>query len=108
MAPLGPGCGIVSNRLQAADTFTREIRAMRSATATKRRLPRNGEPLGIGRIVNHQRQEWTELRRDWNRDATAMLAAAQVDVVLRGGEILEKFSRNNGLRGSLTWIACFT
>ena len=81
---------------------------MRSATATRRRLPRNGEPLGIGRIVNHQRQEWTEVRRDWHRDATAMLAVAQFGVVLRGGEILGKANRNNGLHGSLTWIACFS
>ena len=75
---------------QATDTFTREIRAMCSAAATGRRLPRNGEPLGIGGIVNHQRQEWTDVRRDWNRDATAMLAAAQFGVVLRGGAFLEK------------------
>ena len=91
MTPLGPGCGTVSNRLQAdGHVLHAKFGPCVVWQLPGGRLPRNGEPLGIGGIVNHQRQEWTDVRRDWNRDATVMLAVAQFGVVLRGGEILEK------------------
>ena len=48
----GPGRGTVSIRPHEADMFPCEIRAIRSAAATRRRLFRNGETLGIGQTVN--------------------------------------------------------
>ena len=72
VSPLGQGCESVSNRLQVTDTFSCEIRAMRSAGATRRRLFRNGSHWVSG---NRQRQERTDVRGNWNRVVSAMLTA---------------------------------
>ena len=70
--------------------------------------PRTASHRVSGRIVNHQRQEWTELRRDWKPRRYRYACGRAVRRVLRGGAFLEKANRNNGLRGTLTWIACFS